>query len=288
MAINAWIVPNVGAVEARSLRPARVGELVAELRVGGSTQGRGPLSARSAQVAVQILKAATRWANATGLLQVDPLVGFKRPRAQSKTMEYWEAHEARQFLAHTADDRLAAIWALFSARGPRRGEVCGLQWSDVDFDAGKIRIRRTRVLIDGNAAESTPKTDRGRRTISIDPMLVALLRSHKAKLAAERLRAGEAYEDGDWLVCDELGRPWYPDSVTERFDTLVKQSGLRRIRLHDCRHTAATLLLGNGVPVHEVAAMLGHDPAETLRTYSHSIPGHAEEAGAALSAALLG
>lgn len=288
MAADAWITPNIGGLEARSLTPARAAELVDRLRANGSALGRGALSPRSVQITVQVLKAATRWALATGLLGRDPLAGYKRPRALSKTMEFWEAPEARKFLEHVREDRQAALWTLFLARGPRRGEVCGLQWPDVDLDGGTIRIRRTRVVVDGQVVESVPKTDRGRRTVSIDPMLTAVLRSYKAKLAAEKLAAGPAYEDGGWLVCDELGRPLYPDTITDRFDTLVATSGLRRIRLHDCRHTAASLLLANGTPVHEVAAMLGHDPAETLKTYSHVIPGHAQEAGAALSAALLG
>lgn len=288
MAADAWIVPNIGALEARSLTPARAGELVDHLRSNGSTQGRGGLSPRSVQITVQVLKAASRWALETGLLGRDPLAGYKRPRSRSKTMEFWEAHEARALLAFTKDDRLAAIWALFLARGPRRGEVCGLRWEDINLDTGKMRIRRTRVLVDGNVAESTPKTDRGRRTITLDPMLCSVLKTHRARLSAEKLAAGPAYQDEGWVVCDELGNPLYPDTITERFDALVKASGLRRIRLHDCRHTAASLMLANGTPVHEVAGMLGHDPAETLRTYAHVIPGRAEEAGAALTAALLG
>lgn len=289
MAAESWIVPSIGALEARSLTPARAGELVEKLRSSeGSRLGRGALSPRSIQITIQVLKAATRWAHETGLLGRDPLSGFRRPRAASKTMDFWTDEESAQFLRFVADDRMHAIWAFFLTRGPRRGEVAGLRWPAIDLDAGRLRIMRTRVLIDGQVAESLPKTDRGKRTIDLDPALVGLLRTHRAKLAAEKLRAGEAYEDGGWLVCDELGRPWYPDSLSTRWDTLVAASGLRRIRLHDARHSAATSMLQARVPVPTVAAILGHDPAETLRTYAHVVPGATADAGAALSARLLG
>jgi integrase len=87
---------------------------------------------------------------------------------------------------------------------------------------------------------------------------------------------------------DQLGRGWYPDSISERFDRLVGAAGLPRIRLHDTRHTAATLMLSGGTPVPVVAAILGDDPAVVLRTYAHAIPSDVDAAGAALSAALLG
>jgi integrase len=288
MAGEAWISPQIGALEARQLTAARVGELVERLRSGGSTHGRGPLSSRSVQIAVQVLKAATRWAFETALLSRDPLAGYRRPRSTSKTMAFWDASEAKAFLEFVRDDRMAAIWALFLTRGPRRGEVAGLRWDAIDLEAGQIRITDTRVLVDGHTQASAPKTERGRRPLSLDPRLISLLRSHRVRQSTEKLAAGDAYDDGGWLVCDELGRPWYPDTISERFDTLVKASGLRRIRLHDTRHTAATLMLSAGQPVHVVAAILGHDPTETLRTYAHVIPGGTEAAGAGLSAALLG
>ena len=287
-AVNAWVVPHVGALDVREMTPARAGELVEKLRTSGSTLGRGGLSPRSVQLAVTVLKAATSWAVTTGLLNRDPLVGFKRPRTQSKTMSAWSTEEARTFLRATTDDRLAFGWALLLTRGLRRGELCGLRWDDVDLDGGALQINRTRVVVDGKVADSTPKTAQGRRSIPLDPSLVALLRRHRAVQAAEKLAAGKSYEDGGWLVADELGKPYYPDSLSAWFDEKVKASGLRRIRLHDCRHSVASLLLASGVPVKLVADLLGHDPKVTLATYAHVIPGAAGEATAALSASLLG
>ena len=123
----------------------------------------------------------------------------------------------------------------------------------------------------------------------LDPTLVGILRAHKARQAVEKLKAGGAYEDDGYLLADELGRPYHPDTVSEWFGQKVKASGLPRIRLHDCRHTAASLMLGARVPVKVVSQMLGlASPTITLAVYAHVIPGMAEEAGAALSASLLG
>jgi integrase len=287
-AVDAWVVPHVGGLDVRQLSPAVAGRLVETLKADGSTQGRGGLSPRSVQLAVTVLKAATAWAVATGMLLRDPLVGFKRPRAASTPMTSWSTGEARAFISATRDDRLGWAWALLLTRGLRRGELCGLRWDDIDLDGGVIRINRTRVVVDGKPGDSLPKTAAGRRSVSLDPALVSLLKAQRARQAADKLKAGEAYDDSGWLVADELGRPLYPDTVSERFEDLVKAAGLRRIRLHDCRHTAASLMLADGVPVKVVADMLGHDPRVTLATYAHVIPGMGEQAGAALSAALLG
>jgi integrase len=118
---------------------------------------------------------------------------------------------------------------------------------------------------------------------------VGLLRSQKAKLSTERLKAGAAYEDAGYVVADELGKPYHPDTVSDWFQTAVKDAGLPRIRLHDLRHTAASLMLASGVAVKVVSEMFGHSgPTITLSIYAHVLPGMGEEAGAALSASLLG
>lgn len=110
-----------------------------------------------------------------------------------------------------------------------------------------------------------------------------------ARQSAERLAAGAAYGNGGWLLADELGRPIHPDTLSAWLDDRIKKAGLRRIRLHDLRHTAASLMLADGVPVKVVSEVLGHaSPTITLSIYAHVLPGMAEEAGARLSALVLG
>ncbi len=145
------------------------------------------------------------------------------------------------------------------------------------------------IIADGRSTESRPKTAAGRRQIPLDARLVALLRAHRERQLFERRRAGEAYEDKGFVICDELGRPYYPGTISVVFKEQAKAAGLPVIRLHDTRHTAASLMLADGVPVKVVSEILGHaSPVITLSVYAHTMPGMAEQAGERLSAQLFG
>ncbi|MHB8329141.1 MAG: site-specific integrase [Acidimicrobiales bacterium] len=278
--VACWVVPHLGGVKAAGLTPRHVDELNAAL---------AKLSPRSRQLSVGILKAACKWAAENGYLARSPVAGVQRPRVEQHAVEPWTVEEARSFLAATAGDRLAFAWALLLTRGLRRGELCGLRWEDVDLDSATLRLTRTRVVVDGMATDSTPKTRAGVRSIPLDAKLVAVLRQHWATQAAEKLAAGAVYRDPGWLLCDELGSPVHPDTLSGWLDKRIALTGLRRIRLHDARHTAASLMLASGVPVKVVSEMLGHaSPTITLSIYAHVMPGMAEAAGAALSESLLG
>jgi integrase len=121
-------------------------------------------------------------------------------------------------------------------------------------------------------------------------MLTAALRHFRAVQAAERLRAGELYSvEPGWMFANEVGDPYSPSRLGRWFHQRAEAAGLRRIRLHDTRHTAASLMLADGVPVPVVAELLGHSSANiTLSFYAHAVPGQSATAGAALSASLLG
>jgi integrase len=288
-AANWYLIPTLGARKIGALTPADISKLVEHMRNTKSAAGREGLSARTTQVAVSTLKAATSWALKNGLIGRDPLQGVDRPRLDQKPMASWTVEQARTFLTHSADDRLATAWALFLARGPRRGEVAGLCWDAVDLDTGSLQVVKTLISVDGKALDSIPKTGAGRRTIPLDTSLVTLLRTHGVAQKAARLRAGQAWQGTGHVFTDELGRPYHPDHFSARFDKLVSETELPRIRLHDLRHTAASLMLASGVPVKVVQEMLGHSsPAITLSLYAHTTPSMAEKAGAALSERLLG
>ncbi|HWE67499.1 MAG TPA: site-specific integrase, partial [Acidimicrobiales bacterium] len=286
--IDNWIVPKIGGIKVAALTPETVTKFTNALRTEKSAKGRSGLSIRSTQMAVGVLKAACAWALINGYLGRNPVQGVKRPKLQRTPMTSWSNEQAKAFLESTKDDRLSFAYWLMLARGLRRGELCGLRWEDVDLEGQVLRINRTRVTVEGRVIDSTPKTESGRRSIPLDASLVTILRKHQRRQAAEALKAEPgAYADGGHLVADELGRPYHPDSISGWFDEKVKASKQPRIRLHDCRHTAASLMLASGVPVKVVSDMLGHaSPTITLSTYAHVLPGMSEEAGAALSAAL--
>jgi integrase len=284
-----WIIPRIGEVKVAGLTPAVVNEMVEGMRTEKSARGRKGLSARSTQLAVGVLKSACTWAVNNGLMGRNPLAGVQRPKVIGTPMKSWTEDQARRFLVATKGDRLGFAWALLLTRGLRRGELCGLRWADVDLDGGVLTVNRTRVVVDGKTIDSSPKTAAGRRPVPLDASLVGILKSHKARQARERLSAGEAYLDGDYLLANELGGPYHPDTVSHRFDDAVTTSGLPRIRLHDSRHTAASLMLAAGTPTKVVSDLLGHaSPTITLAIYAHTLPGMAQEAGERLSGRLLG
>lgn len=124
----------------------------------------------------------------------------------------------------------------------------------------------------GGATLGPPKSRRSRRTVALDPLTVTALREHRAGQLVERALAGDAYVDRDLVFCDALGGPIYPPQLTRWFRERREAAGIPTGTLHILRHTAATLALTAGVPVHIVAARLGDDPNTVLSTYAHLLP----------------
>jgi integrase len=171
----------------------------------------------------------------------------------------------------------------------RRSELAGADLGLLDLDNATLEIADTRVVVDGKADESDGKTESGRRVISLDPLTVAYLRRHLAMLDTERRAFGNGYRDSGLLVCHPDGRPVHPDTITDRFNRLVDQAGVKRIRLHDVRHTYATLSLDSGVDPKIVADRIGHaNMAYTLQIYTHRSTGKDRNAAETVAGAILG
>ena len=287
-AAEAWVLPHVGGERLAGLTPAHVKTMLTTLAASGRKDGK-PLSKRSIQIAHLVLKMALDHALKNGYLLRNPVAAVPRPKAGHVEMQAWNAGQVRTFLAKTKDDRLHAAWVLFLARGPRRGEVAGMRWADVDLEAGRWRVVHTRISVGWDIVESQPKTAAGRRSIPLDPSLVTLLKAHRKLQLADRLAAGPDYVDSGYVFVDETGEPYHPGHFSNRWDKLVESADVPRIRLHDARHTAATLMLANGTPTKVAAELLGHASAAiTQQLYQHVLPGMSESAGAALSAIVLG
>ncbi|MCU1655653.1 MAG: integrase family protein [Pseudonocardiales bacterium] len=182
------------------------------------------------------------------------------------------------------------MYILATVRDPRRGELAGLRWEYVDLDAKHLSIVETRALVAGTRVrDSTPKTLPSRRRVPLDDALVAVLRDHRERQLEDRLAAGVAWHDGGHVFINEIGQPMHPDHISDRFGKLCKPAVVPVIRLHDTRHTAATMLLTLGVHPRVVQEMLGHANVKiTLDTYSHVTATMGDTAGAQISAAVLG
>jgi len=265
----------IGRRQLQDLTPADLNALYGQLLAGNDEHRK--LSPRSVRYIATILHRAFRDAVRWQAIVRNPAEAADPPRPSTRLeMRTWSGAELGRFLAHVAADRLAGGWWLLATTGMRRGEILGLRWPDVDLDAGSLRITRTLITTDvqrkgePGMAWGTPKTAKGRRSVALDPATVAALRQHRARQLAERLAAGDAYDDGDLVVCLADGKPIHPKTMSYYFERETKRAELPTIRLHDLRHTHATLALRAGVHPRVVQERLGHaNVSITLDTYSH-------------------
>lgn len=210
------------------------------------------------------------------------------PRAARQEMKTLSPEEARRFLEAAQGERLYALYVLAITTGMRLGELLALRWRDVDLERGVLRVTATLQKTRDGYLFAEPKTERSRRQVVLSPSAIEALREHRLRLLEERLRLGDAWEDHDLVFPNEIGRPLDRTNVSHRsFERILKRAGLPRLRFHDLRHTAATLLLGQGVHPKVVADMLGHSTISvTLDLYSHSTPAMHRQAALALEAVL--
>ena len=286
-----WVVPRIGNIRLAELTPMHLRSLQSELLRSGRVDGTGGLSARSVASCRRTLKKALKDAVRWGLIARNPMDAVDAPRVVDAEQVTWSAEQARTFLAAVADHELYAMWVLFLTTGLRRGEVAALRWEDVDFALGTMAVVRNRVSAGRGRAVSThqPKTRRGRRNVALDVTSVEVLRSHRAAQVAERLRLGPAWINSGYVFCGVDGSPLHPDTITSKFQTIIKCLDVPRIRLHDLRHTSATLALKAGVHPKVVSERLGHATVGiTLDLYSHVLDGMQAEAAEQIGAIVFG
>jgi integrase len=202
-------------------------------------------------------------------------------RAEMKT---WNAEQLGAFLTSAKDDRLYALWHTLAMTGMRRGEALGLLWDDVDLEAGRIAVRRALIPCRGEVVVSEPKTARGRRSVALDPETVEVLKAQAARQLDEQHQWDELWVETGLVFTQENGEALHPELMTRRFRQAVKRAMLPDMRLHDLRHTHATLALRAGVHPKVVSERLGHSTVSfTLDVYSHAIPAMQEEAAALIA-----
>jgi integrase len=273
------VLPTLGTKPLQQLTPPMLNALYA--RLGSDDNGRGPLSAKTIRYVHTIIHKALEDALDAGQVSRNVATRAKPPRPTRRTtggIRSWDSRELAQFLSHVRGTRLEAVWRLAAMTGMRRGEILGLRWSDVDLGAARLSVRHAVVAVAYEVIASTPKSHHA-RVIDLDLETVDLLRAHRSGQKDERDEWGTDYQDHDLVVAKENGEPIHPHTFSQSFERLVERAGLRRIRLHDLRHTHATLALMAGVPVKVVTERLGHEsPAFTLKQYAHVLPGMQAEA----------
>jgi len=266
--VESQIVPRLGDLRLSEIQGRTLNAFYATLLVDGRVDGKGPLatsSVRRIHAALhKALKDAVRW----GFLSENPADSADPPKLRAEgphEMATWSAEQLRSFLAFVRLDALYPLWFLLATTGMRRGEALGLRWCDVDLGAGQVAVRQSVVAVGSETQLSTPKTSRSRRVIAIDRRTIEVL-------TELRSRCPKA-QPADLIFGSCLRADFTPSAVTKRFRVLAEASGLPRIRLHDLRHTHATLALQAGVHPKIVSERLGHSTVSlTLDVYSHAVP----------------
>ncbi len=265
-----YIEPAIGATRLTKLQPADLQKLYGELIARG-------LSPSTVQRVHAVMRSSLRWALDTGLVHRNVSQAAHPPSTRPEEMHCLDRDQARALLASSRGGRWEALLTVALATGMRQGELLGLRWTEVDLDAGTVRVAR-QLGPDGKFSE--PKTRQSRRTINLPPSTVEVLREHKTRQLQERLMQGPRWEDQGLVFCTYGGRPLGYRNVIRAFKSELERAGLPEIRFHDLRHTAATLML-TGRPLHEVSRILGHASIIlTANTYRHVLPGEGAAAAA--------
>jgi len=277
------LVPKLGHHHIDRLRPEHIERAWSELLATG-------LSPATVLQAHRVLSRSLKVAMQRGRIARNPATLADAPSVPRTEVRPFSAEEARRILDVARGHRNGARWAVALALGLRQGEALGLPWDAVDLDRGSLRVRQALQRQPGKGLVIIePKSYAGRRTIAVPGPLVDLLREHRAAQEAERKAAGDLWHEHGLVFVQADGKPIDPHRDYALWQRLLREAGVPRARLHDARHTAATVMLTMGVPPRVAMQVLGHSQISlTLGTYSHVMPELATEAADRIGEALWG
>ncbi|MBB5871152.1 integrase [Allocatelliglobosispora scoriae] len=225
----------------------------------------GFLSDGSVRYAHRLVRAALQDAIVDELIATNPARHLRISHRYRPKFTPWSADEARSFLKVAREDRWYALYSVALALGLRRGEALGLRWVDVDLIDNVISIRRTLQRVNGQLTNGPVKTESSDRKVGVPAALARVLTLHKAEQARER-KIAKKWTDHGMVFTTKLGTPIEPRNLNRHFDQLCERAGVPRIRFHDLRHSCATILYDQGVPIENIQDVLGHSSPTITKT----------------------
>lgn len=282
--IRLYLGPHLGHILLADLRPHHLDPMYAELLCDDRDRTRKAATVRRIHAT---LRAALNTAVKRRLIPWNPALHIELPTSERVQTHVWTPEQLGTFLDHHLDHRLYALFHLVALTGMRRGEALGLRWSDVDLDKGMVRVVQQLLDTKGGPTFGPPKTRSGVRIVPIDEGTVQILRRHRRQQSVERLSAGQAWVNSGLCFTDPAGAPLRPDYVSKLFARMIRQANVPSIRLHDLRHTSASLALAAGIAMKVVSDRLGHSSMSiTADLYTHVVPAVAREAADLLAASI--
>jgi integrase len=280
---RAHIEPTLGSVRINRLRPDQLRDLYSSKLSEG-------LAAETVRHIHKVIRAALNQAEREDLVVKNVCRQVKPPRKQRYEINPLSPDETRTLRETMRGHPDEALYVLALSTGMRQGEILGLRWRDCNLDNGYISVNRSLVFVVNDWYLQEPKTASSRRRIQLANEAVDAFGPHLRSQLEKRMALGEAWQDNDLVFPTDIGTPRRGANLVYRsFRPLLERAGIRRIRFHDLRHTAATLLLGEGVHPKVVSEMLGHSSVQlTLDTYSHVTPTMQQEAATKMNDILSG
>jgi integrase len=245
-------------------------------------------SPRTVQYALHVLRIALARAVRWGLVPRNVATMVDGPRVPRRRVPVLTGEEAQRFMIAVRDDRLGALYVVALSLGLRQGEVLGLRWSDVDLDRQSLTVGAALQRVSGKGLVLVePKTETSRRKITLPGYCLGVLREHRVRQLRDRLLAGSRWSETGLVFTSALGTGLESGLVTKRLQRILAACGLPRLRFHDLRHSAASLLGAQGVPPRVVMEVLGHSRISvTMDLYSHVFPSLLGDAAKAMERAL--
>jgi integrase len=258
---------ELGHLEVQRLSKADLDTLVGRLR-RGEVEGRKKWTPRSCNYLLHLVTAALDDQVKQGHIVRNVARLVDRVAGAPRKYRTLTADEMFKILDHDCRDR--HLWAL-ALYGLRRGEIAGLRWANVDLKANTIIVAENRAVVDREVVVGTPKSKASNRALPMPDEVPEVLRAARKRQTEERLAFGQGYGAGDYVASDETGQPYHPDTMTSAWGRMLDELGIERVRLHDARHSCATLMHLRGVPIAVIAAWLGlASAAFTMSVYAHS------------------
>jgi integrase len=281
------IVPRLGHVLLHQLTRADCERLVREL--GQADEKGRVLSPATIRRVHALLHACLNKAVRDGLVFANVATHVRLPRNPRKPRLTWTPEQLQIFLTAAWEDPLGPLYLVLATTGMRRGEAVGLPWSNVDLDRGILAVTQSMLSLSYRVLVDEPKTRSSERTIALDAGTVEALRIVQELQAKNAALLGDAWTDTGLVFTRADGTAWHPGFVSKHFAVLTRNAGLPAIRLHDLRHTHASIGLARGVHLKVMQERLGHSSISvTANMYSHVTPGLQQDAATQIAETALG